>query len=317
MAIWHVVPLRFAPAFRALEVCDHSWLRYHNIRLTLFCLHVLFSAYTFVQSNPRMNLIPRWEWISLVGLANRPHSEPLPFIIVGPCLEIGGVVCHLVLQMFNHLSVHHRELEVIWTIDEVTSWKVEKLRSGNCWKDLLSLVYSNNFLEVLTEVEQSFDTANQRFSDYAAAQNFSAILLAIQIAATERIHKIKFPQKIHGVSEWISKNSDPHTCKKNSCKNWIKLSCDFKIYLNSNTYYTFCQLISTHRNFDFNTAELWFRQEAFRNFNFNTGNSISTNIQKQKITKARVWFLVFLPPRCILEWMSLHYCATPCILQCQ
>ena len=49
--------------------------------------------------------------------------------------------------------------------------------------------------------------------------------------------------------------------------------------------YTFCQLISTHRNFDFNTAELWFRQEAFRNFNFNTGNSVSTNIQKQKITK--------------------------------
>ena len=43
-------------------------------------------------------------------------------------------------------------------------------------------------------------------------------------------------------------------------------------------YYTFCQLISTHGNFEFNTAELWFRQEAFRNFNFNTGNSISTNI---------------------------------------
>ena len=26
MAIWHIAPLRFAPAFRALGVCDHSWL---------------------------------------------------------------------------------------------------------------------------------------------------------------------------------------------------------------------------------------------------------------------------------------------------
>ena len=30
MAIWHVAPLRFAPAFRALGVCEHSWLRYDN-----------------------------------------------------------------------------------------------------------------------------------------------------------------------------------------------------------------------------------------------------------------------------------------------
>ena len=28
MAIWHVAPLRFAPAFRALGVCEHIWLRY-------------------------------------------------------------------------------------------------------------------------------------------------------------------------------------------------------------------------------------------------------------------------------------------------
>ena len=25
MAIWHVAPLRFAPAFRALGVCEHIW----------------------------------------------------------------------------------------------------------------------------------------------------------------------------------------------------------------------------------------------------------------------------------------------------
>ena len=25
MAIWHVAPLRFAPAFRALGVCEHVW----------------------------------------------------------------------------------------------------------------------------------------------------------------------------------------------------------------------------------------------------------------------------------------------------
>ena len=30
MAIWHVAPLRFAPAFRALGVCEHRWLRYNN-----------------------------------------------------------------------------------------------------------------------------------------------------------------------------------------------------------------------------------------------------------------------------------------------
>ena len=30
MAIWYVAPLRFAPAFRALGVCEHIWLRYRN-----------------------------------------------------------------------------------------------------------------------------------------------------------------------------------------------------------------------------------------------------------------------------------------------
>ena len=30
MAIWHVAPLRFAPVFRALGVCEHIWLRYRN-----------------------------------------------------------------------------------------------------------------------------------------------------------------------------------------------------------------------------------------------------------------------------------------------
>ena len=25
MAIWHVAPVRFAPAIRALEVCEHIW----------------------------------------------------------------------------------------------------------------------------------------------------------------------------------------------------------------------------------------------------------------------------------------------------
>ena len=30
MAMWHIARLRFAPAFRALGVCEHSWLRYNN-----------------------------------------------------------------------------------------------------------------------------------------------------------------------------------------------------------------------------------------------------------------------------------------------
>ena len=36
MAIWHVAPLRFAPAFRALGVCEHIWLRYKNFDLSCF-----------------------------------------------------------------------------------------------------------------------------------------------------------------------------------------------------------------------------------------------------------------------------------------
>ena len=33
--IWHVAPRRFAPAFRALGVCEHSWLRYNNLERNL------------------------------------------------------------------------------------------------------------------------------------------------------------------------------------------------------------------------------------------------------------------------------------------
>ena len=36
MAIWHVAPLRFAPAFRALGVCEHIWLRYKNFDPSCF-----------------------------------------------------------------------------------------------------------------------------------------------------------------------------------------------------------------------------------------------------------------------------------------
>ena len=38
---------------------------------------------------------------------------------------------------------------------------------------------------------QSFHTANPRFAELAAAQNFSAILLPIQLAATERLSKFE------------------------------------------------------------------------------------------------------------------------------
>ena len=37
MAKWHVAPLRFVPAFRALEVCEHSWLRYNNKLYNINC----------------------------------------------------------------------------------------------------------------------------------------------------------------------------------------------------------------------------------------------------------------------------------------
>ena len=36
MAKWHVAPLRFAPAFRALGVCEHIWLRYKNFDPSCF-----------------------------------------------------------------------------------------------------------------------------------------------------------------------------------------------------------------------------------------------------------------------------------------
>ena len=35
VCIWHVAPLRFAPAFRALGVCEHSWLRFKQFRRNL------------------------------------------------------------------------------------------------------------------------------------------------------------------------------------------------------------------------------------------------------------------------------------------
>ena len=36
MVIWHVAPLRFAPAFRALGVCEHIWLRCRNFDPSCF-----------------------------------------------------------------------------------------------------------------------------------------------------------------------------------------------------------------------------------------------------------------------------------------
>ena len=36
MAIWHVAPLRFAPVFRALGVCEHIWLRCKNFDPSCF-----------------------------------------------------------------------------------------------------------------------------------------------------------------------------------------------------------------------------------------------------------------------------------------
>ena len=44
MAIWHVAPLRFAPAFRALGVCEHSWLgeieKFILFFRTLYCFKI-------------------------------------------------------------------------------------------------------------------------------------------------------------------------------------------------------------------------------------------------------------------------------------
>ena len=36
MVKWHVAPLRFAPAFRALGVCEHIWLQYKNFDPSCF-----------------------------------------------------------------------------------------------------------------------------------------------------------------------------------------------------------------------------------------------------------------------------------------
>ena len=52
MAKWHVAPLRFAPAFRALAVCEHSWLRYdnklYNINCTKCRVSFLYKISSFV-----------------------------------------------------------------------------------------------------------------------------------------------------------------------------------------------------------------------------------------------------------------------------
>ena len=36
MAIWHVAPLHFAPAFKAIGVCEQIWLRYKNLDPSCF-----------------------------------------------------------------------------------------------------------------------------------------------------------------------------------------------------------------------------------------------------------------------------------------
>ena len=60
MAIWHVAPFRFAPAFRALGVCEHIWpFSLRDISATL--------------------LTPKWAEIFVVQMAGDETSLPQTF----------------------------------------------------------------------------------------------------------------------------------------------------------------------------------------------------------------------------------------------
>ena len=58
MAIWHVAPLRFAPAFRALGVCEHIWP---------FSLRDIWATL----------LSPKWAEIFVAQMAGDETSLPL------------------------------------------------------------------------------------------------------------------------------------------------------------------------------------------------------------------------------------------------
>ena len=57
MAAWHVAPLRFAPAFRALGVCEHIWP---------FSLRVIWATL----------LSPKWAEIFVAQMVGDETSLP-------------------------------------------------------------------------------------------------------------------------------------------------------------------------------------------------------------------------------------------------
>ena len=73
------------------------------------------------------------------------------------------------------------------------SLKTERAEKTQNIIEAPSIVKVDNYLDQ----KQSFDTANQRFSELAAAQHFSAILLA----ATKRMSKIKISSENTRVSK--------------------------------------------------------------------------------------------------------------------
>ena len=114
MAVWHVAPLRFAPAFRALGVCEHIWLRYRNFLFT----HS--ASCTFFQLNSRpvarypgnldelrhfLLLAWRHHYVTFGGAVQRHLVKVLPFYcsFVNPFRGI----CYVTLM--SHLEALFRD----------------------------------------------------------------------------------------------------------------------------------------------------------------------------------------------------------------
>ena len=111
MVKWHIAPLRFAPAFRALGVCEHSWLRYnsklYNINCTKCRASFLYemSGFVFVR-NVRFRfctkcLVSLLYEMSGFGFCTRSRVYEMPYvrIVVPPVQWYPVNFCKLIFKV--------------------------------------------------------------------------------------------------------------------------------------------------------------------------------------------------------------------------
>ena len=85
MAKWHIAPLLHLGHQRYATSADYVFVIFdwRYFVYMYYCPHIYVCLCPIKLENElnrafKMNLFTRWEWIYLVGLVNRLHSEPLP-----------------------------------------------------------------------------------------------------------------------------------------------------------------------------------------------------------------------------------------------